>query len=440
MPESEPYSEINNESIKSWFKALKTEINKQYRELDESDKNWIDSYAANPLLLDDLDRYILIWINDKIKYQLLIFDEKFDNETSDLTILGPYKTGSFIENVLQDFKELGLNKKDIPVKKFIDFITYYEFYKNDEKVFIHDVVNVFIKGNVLDYEISDLVKNIFESELKIKPNYEGRAIITFLKTINDNPFKIGEIIDLEDDIIEEKRKETEYVINNARLAIFSNGQISIKSDNKSNSNKIVNAFIAVLNIQNDITFSPLKDTDFYESSINLETMDYEGLNEFYIRKSQPFTVSLDNIRNSLFMTRNLLGYPNLINFYQLLLKSKNHFIKKDFSQSFHLSWIILEMHVSNLWDEVLIENNEQINSYRKKKLLDTVNWSVDPQLEVLSLLNRLPIDDYKKIMKWKKIRNNFVHDGIDITLENCVDIYEYVRLIIVNKSIKLGIM
>jgi len=119
----------------------------------------------------------------------------------------------------------------------------------------------------------------------------------------------------------------------------------------------------------------------------------------------------------------LTSDEDLKNFLLFYLESFTHIQNYLYSQSFLISWLIVERYLSLLWEKEVVEKVE--NNKRKKKLKNSVRWSSDYIIESLNFLGVISNDNYKKLMKLKKKRNRIVHNGEGCTkeeAENCLDI------------------
>ncbi|NPE28607.1 hypothetical protein HNV12_11685 [Methanococcoides sp. SA1] len=81
---------------------------------------------------------------------------------------------------------------------------------------------------------------------------------------------------------------------------------------------------------------------------------------------------------------------NLDELLLLLLESFAHYYDSEYSQSFIYSWFIIEKHIAQLFDKMIVENN--ITGERKKKFRKHDKWSSDSRIEVLNITGILPIE------------------------------------------------
>jgi len=101
---------------------------------------------------------------------------------------------------------------------------------------------------------------------------------------------------------------------------------------------------------------------------------------------------------------------------RLLVEAYTHLNNAEYAQSFIMSWSVIERHLSGLWRKKLNEKN--LDNDRVSKLLNTVQWSTDYLLEVLSLSGDLSDLEYDTFMDMKGKRNKFIHFGKQIAKED----------------------
>jgi hypothetical protein len=427
-------------SIEKCFRKLKRTILKVYGSLTDDEREWLDLYSSTLLTHPIKSNCLLIWINEPFEYQWIIDDFFNKEKISGIKILGPYKAKQIISCLMEELENKTI--KESQIKDFINFIVNQEFFENNKQCINDDISGVFIKGNIIDYDFPLVVQDIFNNTLQIKTQGQNDGFITWLKRPNESPFCLGErtnisLKDTVQDKLFEFNKITEYVINVIRFAIFSDGQITCITDKDSEIKDIANAFLSILNIKSNIVFSPLEEKNFNRTSLSFETMEY--LDQFWKIKPGFEVISTETIRESLKMTKHLLSFPTLLQSYILLLESHNHMEQGDYSQSFHMSWVILEIHIGHLWVKLIEENHSHINHKQKKELERWNKYKTSTSLEILNLIGIVSASDYQKITKWRDSRNNFVHQGKNIPSNDCKEIYDFVKQKLIDRSVELGL-
>lgn len=122
---------------------------------------------------------------------------------------------------------------------------------------------------------------------------------------------------------------------------------------------------------------------------------------------------------------------DLANDLKLFVEALTYNHSTEYSQSFVMSWSIIERYYSNLWENML--NEKKLDKKRLDKLLDSNRWSIDYRLEILNLFEKINEHDYKLIMELKRKRNNFYHGREQISKEDTVKGLKLARKIIDDK-------
>ena len=93
-----------------------------------------------------------------------------------------------------------------------------------------------------------------------------------------------------------------------------------------------------------------------------------------------------------------------------LIESYTHIAEHEYTQSFYMSWVIIETYLTKKWKAVLDE--KAIPSKRIKKLTNHAMWSIDYIIEAMNLQNELPNEKYEILMSLKKKRNRILHGTV----------------------------
>jgi hypothetical protein len=113
----------------------------------------------------------------------------------------------------------------------------------------------------------------------------------------------------------------------------------------------------------------------------------------------------------------------------LLLEAYTHFANAEYTQSFIMSWTIVEWWLSKLWDDFL--NEHKVSGKRREKLRSTIFWkTTDRIIEVLNLSGKIDWDEYRKLERLKDVRNEIIHKGKGATREESEECLEKSLLII----------
>lgn len=121
---------------------------------------------------------------------------------------------------------------------------------------------------------------------------------------------------------------------------------------------------------------------------------------------------------------------------KLILGANTYLSNQEFSQSFILSWTIIEKDVYDLWEKKLTKS--KISNQRIKSMSE---WDLYRITEILHLDRTLSDDDYSEIGYLRGLRNGLFHDGQEVTLKQSTRCFEMAYQIVskqfdVNKKIK----
>lgn len=111
------------------------------------------------------------------------------------------------------------------------------------------------------------------------------------------------------------------------------------------------------------------------------------------------------------------------NWISTFLAGRTHYENLEFTASFIMVWLIVEQHLHELWSEVI---NSLTNKRKHKFLRQPSYWSVDHSIEFLNLTKCLSCEEYDKLMRFKKKRNDIVHEMASVSREDAESLLKYV--------------
>lgn len=243
-----------------------------------------------------------------------------------------------------------------------------------------------------------------------------------------------------------------YTLNGSVLYFFSNFQLCINTNNVLEIKNIVNTLLALL-LFKGFLFYPIEENGFFEADFDLDKKEILVFDTIFLntgdRKVRDITcrsffsdvkpISVD-IFNQLLDVENLvIKNSELVERLQFYLEAENLFFDQKYSQSFIISWIILEKNLDIKWNVYLTHPSRHISKERIKKLNSPRDWSMDSILEVLNLSRKINDNEFKELMEFKRIRNKFVHEGKTISKENCEKILGFSFKILKKEINKLSI-
>jgi len=116
-------------------------------------------------------------------------------------------------------------------------------------------------------------------------------------------------------------------------------------------------------------------------------------------------------------------------------ESLTEYYRDKYPQALILSWITIERYINMLWQKFLEE--KQYEGRRKDFLNDHRTWTAASKIELLNTIGLVDQKDYDSINKYRKARNDFVHDDKDIKQElalECLEFTKYIVIKIIGKS------
>lgn len=114
----------------------------------------------------------------------------------------------------------------------------------------------------------------------------------------------------------------------------------------------------------------------------------------------------------------------------LALGAYKEYTLHNWNSALVLSWTFIEMLIDELWKKEMIENVSTEEIGRKKRLKDYRTYSSAIKIEVLYIKSIIDIDTYVKLNQLRKLRNDFIHEGMVIAESDINIFFEIVNIII----------
>lgn len=214
------------------------------------------------------------------------------------------------------------------------------------------------------------------------------------------------------------------------------GHIGIQTEKKNQALKALNTIFGISNLMGFPAFS-VKESELIELSVgpdgfNLGVTSWNSEN----KRSKPFspptrrkikipTNSMVEIINCAEIALNNHVLNEAVLFF---LESLTHQNNEEYSQSFLYSWLIIENHVSEAFDELL--DNKGVSEKRKKKFNSHDKWTIESKIEILNLEGKISDNDYQFLIHYNKIRNNFAHRGSSVNDKDSKTVLDFAQTII----------
>lgn len=467
-------------NLENWFKELK----KEYNKLSDSQIRILPLIEN----LTSVNSVETIWIENQQygNIQFHFFKvETPNNEDIDVSIelIDSSEVANKLGRIIRDKWDYPLSEADksmrYNVEKYSDAIEiiflnglkenlYTSKSQGDSPIIINKSfiafdlfcwVNI---GKIQDLKVSDVIESIISKNEGNSPkveinsmSYENVVDIPFIKpklikgygTYFYPPIWIGDYpkLSFEDKLSETSllsflNKAVDLEYKNRVLIIDNDGFIGIQETNKHKALQLLNEIMAValfLEIPAmQINESELADIEIDEVDLTIRSrrMTINSMRTILADNNSKMPSSTIEYEREKIDASNLVELcqtaenftADKVNrdFLLFYLESKSMLENYSFSQSFIMSWVIIESYLALLWEENVVKKIDKKD--RKKKLLDTVRWSADYIIEALNLLNIIIDDDcYSKLMRLKKKRNKIVHEGKVLTKiesEECLEL------------------
>jgi hypothetical protein len=204
---------------------------------------------------------------------------------------------------------------------------------------------------------------------------------------------------------------------NRVVAITQNGIIAIGEKNNRKAVRFLNEIMAVL-LLSGIETSAITENDLGEAEFTaaifrswemVGRLEKANCLEYPEFKTPLIKLKEEKIINLIEKAANISTDCTLSDYLVFLLQAYTHKQNSEFTQSFILSWLIIERQISWQWVNFLSE--EGVAKRRRDKLMNSNYWTIDFVIEALSLSGNLPSNEYDILISLKNKRNDIIHSG-----------------------------
>ncbi len=148
----------------------------------------------------------------------------------------------------------------------------------------------------------------------------------------------------------------------------------------------------------------------------------------------PISISTVEIQNAFKKGKEIFDkIPNLSP--NMLLDGTSYYVSNQWSESLIFLWTSIEQLINQIWgDEIIDKEIEGVIEGRKDFLKDFRTWTTSTRIETLFQKDIIPFDVYKLLNLARKTRNDFVHNGKQLTKEKVDNalfgLFELISLIV----------
>lgn len=152
-------------------------------------------------------------------------------------------------------------------------------------------------------------------------------------------------------------------------------------------------------------------------------LEYGAVNEQTLKEA--IKMPSERVREIISIAEKATKSPDNSNAIVFLGLAKAHHRNGEYTESFIMSWIIIERHLRGSILHFL--ENKGATRKRKDKIS---NWNIDVVIELLFNLGQIPQDSYRLLMDLKNIRNEINHEGSVSSLNDATSCYEFAKAIV----------
>lgn len=222
------------------------------------------------------------------------------------------------------------------------------------------------------------------------------------------------------------------------LYVTKGGLIGIESKENELAEKVLNTIMAISLVSGihcyavrrtelaelgfNKTTHKITSTSWSYSSLRMELFDlgYQYGSENNWKTDIRHRIGIKDIETIIKKAEEIWENKDQYHFLKLLLGSFTHLDAGEYSQSFIMSWNVLERYLFELWRKKLY--NARVTR-RIREDLD--RWDVYRVLEILHLDKEITEDNYQQFKQLQKLRNDVIHEGYEITetqAKSCYDL------------------
>ena len=471
------------EDISAWLRDFITDFRKESEKLSQEERSRISN-------LDDFFppcQVLLLWFQDaNIQYLICTHD----SSRNDLEIeiegpIPPYEAIDRLDALLKDSKwNRGLSKEE---KKYLYLydktITFSRILEGSFLGIIQEIRNRpfrkppaaslvgskrllisrdflwDIEGNIVEIDKTKMVAKIIEeakkdvARAKAKPPAppSPKPLINSCATYFYPPIWVGK---LPRKAFKEKasgsfifpKKALNLEYKDRVLVINQNGLIAIGEENIPKATRMLNEIMATF-LLTGLEASAVRELEVCDAKIDSSSLSVTqwGTRTHTLRtqrfhlfpSTQPvleykIEIKKEDLIRVIKQAERISKDPEISDFLTFFLEAHTHLRNSEYSQSFIMSWVIVERHLLWLWKKFLKE--EQIPRKRRNKLTNPAYWTIDFVLEGLNVGGQLFQKDYDELMALKNKRNDIIHLGESTTLEEAEKCFKIARDIVKQRS------
>lgn len=472
-------TDVAREKLREWLVNFVTLFRSEYEKLSEDGKLVLRFHNYNaPLQLE------VIWLKQP-EFQLIISTHFPDRDDREIIINGPFEGSEFVDKVESVLKEKRWDrvfKSDLVFieeteRKYADILAADVFHLiNNAK---NSVFSNYKKpmpfggvvlgedgwiqeyfGNIAETDYVQSVRQLmaqtrsYSSEKPAEPVKVERpqwiksyAAIIFPPvvigkkpepTIREKMLGIQPLFGWDERVLDTKFSGVPVIVNK-------DGFIGVGHAEKNLVLKILNVIMATMTIEgipavavreNELSETNLHPEGFYFSGYSIPTSTLRGYlfeerwSQRVLRYHERREIEPKKIKEIVEKARKIFESGEIGSDLILLVEAYTHYEDTEYSQSFIMSWIIIERDIMDLWERIV--EYKKPNSRRKGKLLK--QWTLDDVLETLNINGQIDDEKYSTLVELKNKRNAFIHPpSKELSKEDALKCFEMTTEIVKRK-------
>lgn len=237
------------------------------------------------------------------------------------------------------------------------------------------------------------------------------------------------------------------------VSINKNFDGNVEYGEERETNRFINFFLGIFHLINDTTvYSSLESeffhTYYYPKKDCFDSDLSDGFKGYSIRTHDMFKerqkpakvhfsikrriVPPDNLKLVLEDLQLIIIDEQLFNSLNLLIDAHTHLEHMKLIESFILSWVIIEQFLNYSWNKLL--TSKKISNKRKKQL-NSKEYTASVKINILNLLGILNNDEFKQINELRKTRNEFMHEIKLISPQDAISAYKLAKNYLKRRSL-----
>ena len=432
--------------ISRWFKIFIKEGRKKYQASSKETQELFDNYYCPLTPFLEKCEISFFHLTQPIQYQFVYIHTPFyyaKIRDKKISIITPHWS-SFLNSLNTMNFDISLEFKTI--KEFFKFIIEHEFFNSNTVFYSPEYSNCFfIKGTITDFDPIEMIDWCFNqlSTYENHKNFElDEAISIGLQyhTRGKNKIWIGEVpndFSFEDYIFRTplpSKKVIHRSVENRDILVYSDCEISFHNYENHHAINITNLCLCQL-LWAGYHFSPIYESSITKTSYEKDSQEIIFPHDLWIfqesaikiptygsiqgTKEIPIETFENILENSIELSKN----SELTEKIKIYFEAEEFYAKRNYSQSFVLSWILLEKYIHKKWSAHLTKKCVVGDKRRRDKLKKS--WTADVIIETMNLSDQIDNKDYLELIELKSIRNNFVHGAKVIDKKQCDRVLEF---------------